>query len=250
MSYSNQQYATVLGTALFSLSIMGAVHAAATNSSVSLNNNTASVAVSASTSAASEAEATLALNRALAKLASLEAKFTQTTTTTESTTARPNQGLRPSHMNRNYSGVMQVKRPGQFRWETTSPMQQLIVTNGQTVWIYDPDLEQATRQKMDSQVGNTPALLLSGQPDQIKKAFRVTQPNRSVASFVLYPRSKDGSFERLTIRFQGDLPSQMLLQDSLGQTTDIQFSSVKLNPRLSDQLFVFKPPVGTDVIDQ
>ncbi len=153
-------------------------------------------------------------------------------------------------MNRNYSGTMQVKRPGQFRWETTSPMQQLIVTNGQTVWIYDPDLEQATRQQMDSQVGNTPALLLSGQPDQIKKAFRVTQPNRSVANFVLYPRSKDSSFESLTIRFQGDVPSQMVLQDSLGQKTDIQFSNVKLNPRLNDQLFVFKPPAGTDVIDQ
>jgi outer membrane lipoprotein carrier protein len=78
----------------------------------------------------------------------------------------------------------------------------------------------------------------------------VTQPSRSQANFVLYPRNKDGSFESLTIRFQGDVPSQMVLQDSLGQKTDIQFSNVKLNPRLNDQLFVFKPPVGTDVIDQ
>ncbi len=186
----------------------------------------------------------------MAKLGSLEAKFSQTTTTTAPTTARPNRGLAPSHMNRNYSGSMQVKRPGQLRWETTSPMQQLIVANGQIVWVYDPDLEQATRQKMDSQVGNTPALLLSGRADQIQQAFRVTQPSANVASFVLYPRSKDSSFESLTIRFKGDLPSQMILQDSLGQKTDIQFSNVKLNPSLSDQLFVFQPPAGTDVIDQ
>ena len=250
MSYSNQHYATVIGTALISLSVIGVVHAGAADSSIGLKPNPATVAASTAV-AANETEATLALNRALAKLGSLDAKFSQTTTTTAPTAAaRPNQGLRPSHMNRNYSGTMQVKRPGQFRWETTSPMQQLIVTNGQTVWIYDPDLEQATRQQMDSQVGNTPALLLSGQPDQIKKAFRVTQPNRSVANFVLYPRSKDSSFESLTIRFQGDVPSQMVLQDSLGQKTDIQFSNVKLNPRLNDQLFVFKPPAGTDVIDQ
>lgn len=244
MLKSNKQYATVLGAALCALTVAGVVHAAATHTPA------ASSTTRAPSSAASEADATVALNRALAKLGSLEASFSQKTIVPNSPAARPNQGLRPSHMNRSYSGVMQVKRPGQFRWETTSPMQQLIVTNGQTVWIYDPDLEQATRQQMDSQVGNTPALLLSGKPDQIKKAFRVTQPNRNQANFVLYPRSKDGSFESLTIRFQGDVPSQMVLQDSLGQKTDIQFSNVKLNPRLNDQLFVFKPPVGTDVIDQ
>ncbi len=249
MSYLNQHYATVIGTALFSLSVIGVVHAGAADSSIGLKPNPATVAASTAV-AANETEATLALNRALAKLGSLDAKFSQTTTTTAPTAVAPSRGLTPSHMNRNYSGTMQVKRPGQFRWETTSPMQQLIVTNGQTVWIYDPDLEQATRQQMDSQVGNTPALLLSGQPDQIKKAFRVTQPSANVASFVLYPRSKDSSFESLTIRFKGDLPSQMILQDSLGQKTDIQFSNVKLNPSLSDQLFVFQPPAGTDVIDQ
>lgn len=249
MSYSNQQYATVFGTVLLSLSVISVVHAGAANTN-SPNHTTTNIAMAGNAAAANEAEATLALNRALAKLGSLEAKFSQTTTTAPTQAVRQNQGLRPSHMNRNYSGVMQVKRPGQFRWETTSPMQQLIVTNGQTVWIYDPDLEQATRQQMDSQVGNTPALLLSGQPDQIKKAFRVTQPNRAIANFVLYPRHKDGSFESLTIRFQGDMPIQMILQDSLGQKTDIQFSDVKLNPRLNDQLFVFKPPAGTDVIDQ
>lgn len=244
MSNLNKQYATVFGSALLALTVVGAVHAAA-------GNTPATSTTRAVSSAVSEADATVALNRALAKLGSLEASFSQKTIVANSTsTARPQQGLRPSHMNRSYSGTMQVKRPGQFRWETTSPMQQLIVTNGQTVWIYDPDLEQATRQQMDAQVGNTPALLLSGKPDQIKKAFRVTQPNRSQANFVLYPRSKDGSFESLTIRFQGDVPSQMVLQDSLGQKTDIQFSNVKLNPRLNDQLFVFKPPVGTDVIDQ
>lgn len=247
MSVFNKQHVTAIATALLSLSVIGVGHAAANASS---NSTLTNPARTASNTAATEADATAALNRALAKLGSLEAQFSQKTIVANSPAARPNQGLRPSHMNRSYSGVMQVKRPGQFRWQTTSPMQQLIVTNGQTVWIYDPDLEQATRQQMDSQVGNTPALLLSGQVDQIKAAFRVSQPNRNLASFVLYPRGKDGSFESLTIRFQGDVPSQMVLQDSLGQKTDIQFSNVKLNPRLNDQLFVFKPPVGTDVIDQ
>jgi outer membrane lipoprotein carrier protein len=150
---------------------------------------------------------------------------------------------------------MQVKRPGQFRWETTSPAKQLIVTSGKTVWIYDPDLEQAVRQNLDDQVGNTPALLLSGQPGTIMKSFRVTQPKASEAYFVLYPKGEDGVFESLGLRFTGNspgqsAPSQMILKDSLGQQTTINFSNVKLNPSFSSSAFNFTPPKGTDVIDQ
>jgi len=128
MSNLNKQYATVVGTALLALTVAGAVHAAA-------GNTPATSTTRAVSSAVSEADATVALNRALAKLGSLEASFSQKTIVSNSPAARPQQGLRPSHMNRSYSGTMQVKRPGQFRWQTTSPMQQLIVTNGQTVWI-------------------------------------------------------------------------------------------------------------------
>lgn len=209
---------------------------------------------SASTKAAvgvSEAVATASLNRSLAKLASLQANFTQTTVSTAPKVApKAGQTLRASHLNQNFSGIMQVKRAGNFRWETTSPMKQLIVTNGKTVWIYDPDLEQATRQQMDAQVGNTPALLLSGQTSTMTKSFKVTQPDAKQAYFVLYPRNKDGVFESLAIRFAGDVPSQMVLKDSLGQQTTVTFSNAKLNVNLSNDLFAFVPPKGTDVIDQ
>lgn len=201
---------------------------------------------------ASEAVATKNLNAYLSKVSSLEANFTQTTQVTNSVAKRPvaNQGLKSSHLNQKFSGIMQVKRPGQFRWETTSPSKQLIVTSGQTVWIYDPDLEQAVRQQMDEQVGNTPALLLSGQASSIMKSFKVTQPDTKQAYFVLYPKDKDGVFESLGMRFVNNAPSQMILKDSLGQQTTIQFSNVKLNPALNSSLFNFTPPKGTDVIDE
>ncbi len=241
----------ILGAALLSLPLIGLVHAATTNASASVAVGPASVSANLAASAATEADATAALTRALSKLSSLQANFTQTTQTTAPKAApRAGQQLRASHLNQNFSGVMQVKRPGNFRWETTSPMKQLIVTNGKTVWIYDPDLEQATRQKMDEQVGNTPALLLSGQTDSIMKSFKVTQPNRTQPNFVLYPRNKDGVFESMSIRFAGDVPSQMVLKDSLGQQTTVTFSNAKLNASLNADLFAFVPPKGTDVIDQ
>ena len=60
------------------------------------------------------------------------------------------------------SGEMALKRPGQFRWHTDAPMEQLLVSNGEQIWLYDPDLEQVTIQKMDQRLTHTPALLLSG----------------------------------------------------------------------------------------
>jgi len=203
--------------------------------------------------AATPAQATKNLNGLLSKLSSLQANFNQTTKATAPTKALPTkkkQGLESTHLGQTFSGVMQVKRQGLFRWETTSPMKQLIVTSGKTVWIYDPDLQQATRQTLDEQMSNTPALLLSGNAAQMMKSYKVTQPNNAVPYFVLYPRAKDGVFESLAIRFENNIPSQMVLSDSLGQQTTVNFTDTKLNPVIANSQFQFVPPKGVDVIDQ
>lgn len=59
------------------------------------------------------------------------------------------------------AGEMALKRPGQFRWHTDAPMEQLLISNGEKIWLYDPDLQQVTIQKMDQRLTHTPALLLS-----------------------------------------------------------------------------------------
>lgn len=200
--------------------------------------------------AATQAQATKNLNGLLKKLSSLQANFNQTTKATASTKTVKQQGLKSTHLGQTFSGVMQVKRQGLFRWETTSPMKQLIVTSGKTVWIYDPDLQQATRQTLDEQMSNTPALLLSGNSAQMMKSYKVTQPNNAVPYFVLYPRAKDGVFESLAIRFENNVPSQMVLSDSLGQQTTVNFTDAKLNPVIANSQFEFVPPKGVDVIDQ
>jgi len=206
-------------------------------------------AVYAAPVAASEQQATASLVRQLSGIRSLTANFEQTTKATTNK-AKQQKGLTAQHMNQTFRGQMKVERPGKFFWQTTTPAKQTIVTSGKTVWIYDPDLEQAVRQNLDEQVGNTPALLLSGQPGTIMKSFRVTQPNASEPYFVLYPKSEDGVFESLGIRFINNAPSQMILKDSLGQQTTINFNNVKLNPALSNNAFNFTPPKGTDIIDQ
>ncbi len=200
--------------------------------------------------AASAQQATSSLVKQLAGLQRLTADFEQSTKTTNNKTVQK-KGLTAQHMNQTFKGVMKVERPGKFYWETTSPAKQTIVTTGKVVWIYDPDLQQAVRQSLDDQVANTPALLLSGNTSQIMDAYRVTQPDRTKLYYTLYPKQDDGAFQSLTISFGANkAPTLMILQDSLGQTTYVRFSNIKVNPAIPASVFNFEPPKGTDIIDQ
>ncbi|MEN8425306.1 outer membrane lipoprotein chaperone LolA [Acinetobacter schindleri] len=200
--------------------------------------------------AATEQQATANLVKQLSNIRSLTANFEQTTKITNPK-AIQKKGLSAQHMNQTFRGVMKVQRPGKFYWETTAPSKQTIATTGKTVWIYDPDLQQAVRQSLDEQVSNTPALLLSGNTNQIMQSYRVTQPNKGKTYYKLYPKASDGVFESLTISFGANkAPSLMILEDSLGQTTYINFSNVKVNASIPASTFNFTPPKGTDIIDQ
>lgn len=149
------------------------------------------------------------------------------------------------------SGKMSVKRPGLFRWEVVKPSAQLIISGGSVLWIYDPELEQATRQKLDTQVGNTPALLLSADPRKLNAAFVISEEQGAGTQiFVLKPRGKDALFDHLRVYFRGSELLRMELADALGQTTDIRFTDIRVNPALAAALFEFTPPKGVDVIDQ
>lgn len=210
-----------------------------------------STTVFAAPVAASEQQATANLVKQLSNIKSLSANFEQTTKATVATKAPQKKGLTGQHMNQTFKGVMKVARPGKFFWETTSPSKQTIVTTGKTVWIYDPDLQQAVRQSLDDQIANTPALLLSGNTSQIMNAYRVTQPDKGKTYYTLYPKDRDGAFQSLTISFGvNKAPSLMILEDSLGQTTQVRFNNVKVNPTIPASTFNFTPPKGTDIIDQ
>lgn len=150
------------------------------------------------------------------------------------------------------SGKMAVKRPGMFRWEVLKPAPQLVLTAGRTLWIYDPDLMQATKQKLDSQVGNTPALLLSGDPRQLGASFGISEVPGAAGeqTFVLVPRGPDALFEQMHVRFRQGQLIEMELTDTLGQRTAIRFSDIRMNPAFPAGFFDFVPPKGVDIIDQ
>ena len=149
------------------------------------------------------------------------------------------------------SGTMLLSRPGRFRWDYTKPYKQLIVANGEKVWLYDVDLEQVTVKKFDAAMGSTPALLLSSGAN-IEDNFSVNDlgMKNDLAWVELTPKNKDSGFEKLLLGFGEHNLQHMELQDSFGQLTRLSFTNIERNPELESAQFDFVPPAGVDVIGE
>lgn len=147
------------------------------------------------------------------------------------------------------TGTMWVSRPGLFRWDTDDPFPQRIVVNDDKVWVYDIDLEQVTERSMGAEVGNTPALLLTGEPAQLTQHFLISAYRYSENGeyrFELIPRGEDAMFELLRVHFREGVLVDMFLRDSLGQTTKIDFTNAELNEPVDAEIFKFTAPEGVD----
>ncbi len=149
------------------------------------------------------------------------------------------------------TGQMAVQRPGLFYWHTDAPQEQVVVSDGAKVTLWDPDLEQATIKKLDQRLTQTPALLLSGDVSKISQSFDITSKEQGeVMDFVLKPKTKDTLFDSLSLSFRKGLVNNMRLIDSVGQRTDILFNGVKVNQPVPASKFQFDVPKGADVIQE
>lgn len=149
------------------------------------------------------------------------------------------------------AGQLALKRPGLFRWHTDAPQEQLLVSNGEKVWLYDPDLMQVTIQSLDQRLTHTPALLLSGDVSKIRENFEISfKEAGEVVDFMLKPKANDSLFDNLRLSFRRGVINDMQLIDSIGQRTNILFLSVKMNEPLDPTLFTFDVPEGADVIQE
>ncbi|ATJ83433.1 outer membrane lipoprotein chaperone LolA [Halomonas beimenensis] len=147
------------------------------------------------------------------------------------------------------SGRMWLSRPGRFRWEVEAPYEQLVVSDGAEVTLYDPDLQQATVQALDERVTHTPALLLSGSADELTASYEVSRSQQGTAeTFTLLPKDPDTLFEELKMTFYGERLGFLQMTDSTGQRTAIAFEGVEQNVPVEDARFRVDLPPGTDVI--
>lgn len=148
-------------------------------------------------------------------------------------------------------GTMMFSRPGRFRWLYERPYHQLIVGDGEKLWIYDRELNQVTAKKLSAALGASPAALLAGD-NALERGFTLKDGGEvdGIAWVEAQPKSADAAFEHLRIGFSGGVLRAMDLTDSFGQTTKIVFERFERNPPLPAGAFRFVPPAGADVVGE
>lgn len=149
------------------------------------------------------------------------------------------------------SGLMQIARPGRFRWDYEPPNEQRIISDGKKVWLYDIELEQITVRLQEQSLGKTPASLLAGGSD-FKSSYEIQDLGQSgVLAWVrMTPKDEESGFSDMRIGFEKGELRIMELVDGLGQTTRITLSNSLENQNIDNSRFVLQPPDGVDVIDE
>lgn len=146
-------------------------------------------------------------------------------------------------------GEFAFRRPGQFRWHTLQPYEQLVVSDGKLLRQYDPDLAQVTERPVGESIGASPAAILFGS-GSLEEAFDLSalSDREGLAWLRARPRSGDAGFAHVDIGFSDGLPRQLELLDAFGQTTRIQLNDIAPNPTLAPDAFSFQAPPDADVV--
>ena len=148
------------------------------------------------------------------------------------------------------SGTFDFSRPNHFRFAYAKPFEQLIVADGQKVWIFDTDLNQVSSRKFSQALGATPAALLAG--GSLDKDFTVSAlPSQGGLDWAqAIPKAKDGAFQSVRIGFKGKDLSALEIVDSFGQRSLLQFTQLATNQPMAPEMFKFTVPAGADLIEQ
>lgn len=151
------------------------------------------------------------------------------------------------------SGTVVFKKPGKMRWDFQTPRAQQIISDGNVLWIYQPDDQQVLKAPFKAGfVSTTPVSFLLG-VGRITDAFRPQTDARGCTPTLLYVglAPKNGE-DAGTLSFGVDRATfdivEAAVTDPLGNVTTVSFSKVARNVDVPDSTFAFTVPAGVDVI--
>jgi outer membrane lipoprotein carrier protein len=149
------------------------------------------------------------------------------------------------------SGEFLIARPGRFRWSVEKPYRQLVVGDGDRVWIYDEDLNQVVVRRSREALGSTPAALLAGRED-VEGAFdwQALPLSDGLDWLLATPKGGESGFSEIRLGFDARGLAALVLTDAFGQRSLVRFGEMQRNPVLPADAFRFTPPKGADVIGE
>jgi outer membrane lipoprotein carrier protein len=158
------------------------------------------------------------------------------------------------------SGTFEFQKPQQFRFAYQKPFVQTMVSDGQSLWLYDADLNQVTVRKQSQLLGQTPAALIASSGDlrALQAEFHLTsEPDSEGLQWVkATPKQTEGAIQMIRVGLKAaqasnqNIPTLSALEivDGLGQTSRLSFQNFEANVKLASETFQFKVPAGAQVI--
>lgn len=152
------------------------------------------------------------------------------------------------------SGFLEIQKPGKMRWDYAIPKGKLLVSDGDTISLYDPQDRQVMVNKQPKDQ-NLPAAIsfLSGK-GKLKDSFTfewIQKPKDGKALLRAIPKSKEPNVKEVQFHVSMEKPMTIvgtIILDELGGESHIALSKVKMNPKISEKKFSFKAPTGVTVI--
>ncbi|WP_028869921.1 outer membrane lipoprotein chaperone LolA [Psychromonas arctica] len=145
-------------------------------------------------------------------------------------------------------GTLAIARPGNFHWQVTQPDEELIVSNGQDMWLYSPFIEQVTIMNFSDAIAGTPFALLSGADSAQWAQFSVVKKDHQFIVKSSAPKASTNTF--IFIFNKDDNVSEFVVQESQGQKSVFTLSNNKNNSTFVKDFFEFKIPNGIEIDDQ
>jgi outer membrane lipoprotein carrier protein len=147
------------------------------------------------------------------------------------------------------SGTFSFKKPNFFRWRYKEPYESQIISDGELLYLYDPDLKQVIISSLDKLGGISPAMLLvSG---DISNSFDLNYVKNIESKNWFQATPKDKlltTFKSVLINFEADKIKEMRVLDNFNRTTIIIFKNLVVNNKINDEFFLFNTPENVDVI--
>lgn len=186
-------------------------------------------------SSAAYADAASTLQQRLGKVNSFHASFTQKVTSAEGTAVQEGEG------------ELWLKRPNLFNWHMTVPDESVLVSDGETLWFYNPFVEQVTATWLKGATGNTPFMLIASNNPTDWQQYHIQQQGDD---FELTPKNASGNLKQFAISVTGS----GTIKSFTAVEQDGQRSAYSLKEQQSGPIdaskFTFTPPKGVTLDDQ
>jgi len=147
------------------------------------------------------------------------------------------------------SGQFFFKKPNLFKWDYLEPSKSQLISDGDLLYLYDPDLKQVVISQLKKLGGVSPAMLLVN-PD-IESLFEISviQDKKGINWFKAIPQEPEkANFKEVFISFDQKNLKGMRIIDSFNNTTEIEFIKVSRNTNINEAIFLFNTPEDIDVI--